>query len=554
MDKAQVVELVDRLRAEPGEADWFEFKESSVIPPEALGEYLSALSNAAALARKRFGYLVLGVHDTTHQVKGTRFDPQNEKVKKNQNLLFWTTRGLAPRVHLEVYEAAHPDGHVVVFEVGPATDEPVTFYGTAYIRVGSSKTALSEHPAKQRALWRLQTDWSAQACSTARLDDLDPAAIVKARSEFLQKHRRQEAEVATWDDATFLNKARLTIRGAVTHAALLLLGRSESASLLAPAVAKASWILKDERNQELDYEHFGPPFILSADKVLARVRNLTLRVLPDGTLFPQEIGQYEPWVIREAMHNAIAHQDYELSGRITLVEFPDRLIITNVGSFLPGSVDRVIEQDAPQEIYRNPFLAEAMVNLNMIDTQGGGIKRMYRTQIARFFPLPDYDLTNDERVSVTIPGSILDEHYTRLLMENTDLALWQVVALDRVQKRRPITKEVHRRLREAKLIEGRYPQAIIASAVARLTGQQVRHIRERGFDHQYYRDLILALLGEHGPADRAAVDALVIPKLPDSLTTQQKKTRVHNLLTSLARAGQIRNLGTRGQPRWSLVR
>lgn len=105
MDELQVIELVDRLRAEPNEAGWFEFKETKIIPPEALGEYLSALSNAAALVRQRYGYLVLGVHDKTHRVTGTRFDPQSERVKGNQNLLFWTARGLTPRVHLEVYEA-----------------------------------------------------------------------------------------------------------------------------------------------------------------------------------------------------------------------------------------------------------------------------------------------------------------------------------------------------------------------------------------------------------------------------------------------------------------
>jgi len=89
--------------------------------------------------------------------------------------------------------------------------------------------------------------------------------------------------------------------------------------------------------------------------LLKRVRNLTVRALPSGTLFPQEITQYDPWVIREAFHNSLAHQDYRRHGRITVVEFPDRVLVTNVGDFLPGSIKTVIEQDAPQAIYRNPF-------------------------------------------------------------------------------------------------------------------------------------------------------------------------------------------------------
>ena len=129
-----------------------------------------------------------------------------------------------------------------------------------------------------------------------------------------------------------------------------------------------------------DYEHFDPPFILNVDRVLARIRNLTIRQLPGGTLFPIEIPQYEPWVLREAIHNCIAHQDYILAGRVNLVEMPDRLMLTNVGSFLPGTVESVIRRDAPMEVYRNRALAQAMVNLNMIDTQGGGIKRMFLLQ------------------------------------------------------------------------------------------------------------------------------------------------------------------------------
>ena len=143
------------------------------------------------------------------------------------------------------------------------------------------------------------------------------------------------------------------MHGAITHSAIILLGLPESASLISPAVARISWILKDDKNQEKDYEHFDPPFILTVDHVLARIRNLNIRQLPTGTLFPVEIRQYDEWVLREALHNAIAHQDYCLAGKINLVEMPDRLVLSNRGSFLPGTVERVIQQDAPWEVYRN---------------------------------------------------------------------------------------------------------------------------------------------------------------------------------------------------------
>jgi ATP-dependent DNA helicase RecG len=555
MNTAELHALLDRLRAEPREAEWLEFK-TNRYEPQLLGEYLSALANSACLLGKPRGYLVFGIENGTHNVVGTTFDPAAE-AKGNQPLPHWLSLCLQPNVGFEIHTFDYQGKKVVLFEIHPAFDRPVKFHGTAYIRDGSSKTELWRYPEKERQIWQCRLDWSAQICERAQISDLDPAAIAKARREFKAKippDRLPNAalEVDSWDDTTFLNKAKLTTQGAVTHAALLLLGRDETTTLLAPAVARISWILKNDHNEEKDYEHFGPPFLLNVDKVLARIRNLTVRELPSGTLFPVEMAQYDPWVIREALHNCIAHQDYSLRGRINVVESPTSLILSNMGGFLPGSVETVIRQDAPLEIYRNPFLSEAMVNLNMIDTQGGGIKRMFQTQRRRFFPLPDYDLSNPERVAVEIPGRILDERYTRLLMANTDLDLGTIMLLDRVQKRQRITQEEHRRLKTSKLVEGRYPHLLVAAQVAAATGEKVKHIRDRGFDNRYYRDLILDLIGKHQPVSREEINELILDKLPEVLNEDQKMDKIHNLVSSLS-GKRIRNIGSRRTPQWVLT-
>lgn len=549
MNPQDLITLVDRLRALPTETEWLEFKRNHADPQE-IGEYLSALANEACLRSQPVGHLVFGIDDATHEVVGTSFDPYVSKAKGNQDLLPWLGALLQPNPGVNVHVVAHPGGRVVMLAVGPARDRPVLFSGKAYCRAGSSKTELARHPEKERSLWTRGNDWSADICTRAGLSDLDPDAIAKAREQFLVKHPAQAGELAGWDDLSFLNTARLLRQGEVTHAALLLLGRSEAATLLAPAVAKVSWILKDADNRELDYEHIGPPFLLAGDRLMKRLRNLTVRALPSGTLFPQEITQYDPWVLREALHNSIAHQDYRRHARITVVEFPDRVLFTNAGSFLPGSVRTVIEQDAPQLLYRNPFLADAMVELNLIDTQGGGIKRMFETQRRRSFPLPDYELETPGEVSVSISGRILDERYTRLMMEQPGLTLAQVMLLDRVQKGRRIEREAHQRLKLAGLVEGRYPNVIVAGAVAKATGESARHIRERGFNKKYYVDLILALVDEHGPVGRREVDELLLPKLPDRMSGEQKRRKVHNLLQELRRDGQIANQGSRAEPKW----
>jgi len=122
-------------------------------------------------------------------------------------------------------------------------------------------------------------------------------------------------------------------------------------------------------------------------------------------------------------------------------------IFTNAGSFIPGSVESVIEQDAPQKYYRNQFLITAMVNLNMIDTIGGGIKKMFLLQRNRFFPLPTYKLDNPDEVSVKIIGKVIDENYTKLLMENTDLDIKTIISLDKVQKKEKLDRKEYKKLK-----------------------------------------------------------------------------------------------------------
>lgn len=553
LNHADLHALLDRLRAEPRETEWLEFK-SNRYEPQDLGEYLSALANAACLMGKQRGYLVFGVKDGSHAVTGTSFDPLSEKAKGNQLLPLWLSLGLQPNVGFEIHPLDYHGKRVVLFEIHPAFDRPVKFYGKACIRDGTSKTELSKYPEKERRIWQQRSDWSAQVCVIARHEDLDPQAIEKARVEYRTKFPAKAVEVDGWDNKTFLNKVKVTISGGITNTALLLLGKPESSTLLNPAIARISWILKNERNEELDYQHFEPPFLLNVDRVLARIRNLTVRELPSGTLFPVELTQYDPWVIREALHNCIAHQDYILRGRINVVETPDTLILSNQGGFLPGNVETVIRQDAPSELYRNPFLAEAMVNLNLIDTQGGGIKRMFQAQRRRYFPLPDYDLSQPERVVVSIRGRILDERYTRLLMERSDLDLETIILLDKVQKRRQLMRDEHRQLKKKGLVEGRYPNLTVSGKIASITGEKARHIRDRGFNTRYYQDLLLELMREHQPVSREDIDRLLLDKLPEVLTDSQKLDKIHNLLSGLSsKQGKIRNTGSRRYSHWVLV-
>ncbi len=536
----------------PGENEVVEFKEAkNGYDFTKLGKYFSALSNEANLKRQSAAWLVFGVKDN-HQVVGSNFRSSRKDLDSlKEEIANKTTNRIT---FIEIHEVQHAHGRVVLFEI-PAAPKglPIAFDGHYYGRDGEALSPLNLEEIERIRAQATTEDWSAATVPSAGLDDLDAEALQVARKNFRNKFPDKAAEVDGWDDATFLNKAKLTIKGRITRTALLLLGKEEAEHLLSPAEAKIRWLLKDAQGNDRDYALFGMPLLLAVDKVYAKIRNLKYRYLLDGTLFPEETDQYEPYAIREALNNCIAHQDYTLAGRINVIERDERLTFTNLGSFVPGDVQRVVMEDAPEEHYRNRFLATAMFNLKMVDTAGGGIRKIFMFQKARFFPFPDYDIS-DRRVKLTLMGKVLDMDYARLLASNGDLTFQEVIALDKVQKRLPLNDQEEKMLKAKALIEGRKPNFFVAKAIAQKTGQKASYSKYKAFDKQYYLDLICKAIGEHGSLTRKDIDELLWSKLPDWMDEVKKKHRVTNLMTECRQQGKIVNEGSDTQPKWVILK
>ena len=568
MEQAALIALVDQLRAQGREASTVEFK-SNWEQANDIGEYLSALANVAVLERHDHAYLVWGVNDKTQAVTGTTFDPFTAKGEGNQSLIMWLTQKTSPRPDFDFYEVQHPQGRVMLLAIKVPRAAPLAFAGVRYIRIDSHKTKLSNHPEKELRIWDLlgqKSDWSGEIVAEATLADLDPEALDTARKRFTEyllkaepdttRHEKISTEVQSWDVVTLLNKARVTKAGRITRAALLLLGKDESAHFLAPVDAKLSWIFRDAQNATGPSHPYGIPFLLATDKIFRRIRNDVIEAMPDGTLFPVALQSYDSWVIREALHNCVAHQDYRLGGKVNVVEHPDKLVFTNLGQFIPPSVEWMIEHQSPPEHYRNQWLIDGMIRLRMIDQVGSGIRRMFQTQRDRFFPLPDFVFETTPqghpRVELTILGRVLDVKYTKLLMKRTDLDLRQVLLLDKVQKKCPLSAHDVRELKSLKLIEGRSPNFFVSAKVAEWTGEKASYIRNRGLDDGYYRELVSDYLKKYGQATRKDMNDLLLAKLPDVLDTTQKAHKVRNLLQAMRRDGLIHRTGPRAMAIWHL--
>ena len=546
-EKYQLLEeliTLARQRRDAGETEWLEFKTNigesrCSITYEGVGKYISGLSNSACLKYKPHGYLVLGVEDGTWNVVGTNLRIPTTKYG-NQDFELWLRKNCSPIIPFEIEEFEYEGKHVVIFEIQAASGEPVNFKGTAYVRVQSNLTQLKDFPDYVRKIYNSQKDWSSEIVKDATFDDLDPQAILKARELYAKKHESLREEMRSWDDVKFLNKAKITQKGKITNTAILLLGRSESESLISPAVARIRWIYKDSSGNERDFSIETCPFVIAVETVYKKIRNFKYRYMNPSllSLVPEELDTYDPFIIREALNNAIAHQDYGCHGMINVVEEEDRLIFSNLGSFIPNSIKSVLENDAPEENYRNKMLANAMVELGLVDTIGSGIRRMFNKQRERLFPMPDYDFS-DNRVKVTIIGKVIDIDYAMLLTKDKMLNLIEIEMLSRLQMHRPLSDDEISCLRKRKLVEGRKSSLYIAKSVAKATGQKAEYTRNRGFDDNYYKDLILKALDQHVTMSRPEIDTLLMTKLPEALTDKQKVSKIGNLLTSLRKANEI---------------
>lgn len=529
-----------------------EFKQASNdYSTDDIGKYFSALANEANLRGAERGWLVFGVNNKTRAVVGTDYRTQMDRL---QSLKQQIAADAEPRVTFrEIHELQHADGRVLLFEIPAAPlGMPIAWKGHYYARAGESLSPLGLDKLDEIRGQTLSQDWSAQVVPAATLADLDETAVAKARESFARKYANRIGlpEVMDWPLSTFLDRARLTQGGQITRTALLLLGKAEAAYLLSPHPAQMTWSLE---GSERAYEHFGLPFLLTTTALYQRIRNIQLRILPQNELVPVEVPKYDQKIVLEALHNCIAHQDYRRNGRVVVKEQPDRLVFENQGSFFEGKPDDYVAGHKTPHRYRNPFLVQAMVELNMIDTMGYGIRDMYLGQARRYFPMPDYDLSEPGEVKMTLYGGVVDIAYSRLLIQKTDLPLADVLALDRVQKKLPIPDVAATRLRKAGLIEGRKPNYFVSAEIAAATASKADYIRTRAFDDEHYAKLLTEYLKKYQRANRAEINQLLLDKLSDALTEEQKVKKIDNLLTKLRRAGRIHNAGSRGQPAWALA-
>lgn len=534
------------LRKYPQENARCEWKEFKNLKNSFCGdEKDDVISYVSAIANMEGGFLVIGVHDKTLEIVGTdtyNYDRQKAILRLTDRCANLSSEGL----DIIEYITSDTQRKVWVIRIPKHLPKrPVYAHDKAWQRIEDSLVELTLERLNAILDEPLFTgsDWSAEIVPNATIDDLDEVAIAKARVMFKKVHSRIPAEeVNAWSVPEFLSNAGVMIDGGITRAAIILLGKPVSVFKLRPAVVRVTWSLRDEHEDVIDYEHFTAPFILTVDQILAKVHNLTMREMPGGTMFPDVMQQYDDYSMREVLHNCIAHQDYTLQERINLVENPGFLYYANGGSFIPGTVQKALATHGPQRHYRNECLCNAMVNFNMIDIVGRGIRKIFNQQWERRFPMPDYEIDAAKKeVAVRLYGNAINEKYTKLLKEKKNLSLEDCILLDAVQKGHRLSESDAKNLLERGLVEGEYPDLTISLSIARQTKQLPEYTKVKGLERDKIKQMALQFIqnaGEDGAKKNSILDYLK-EVLPQRNSQEQNLRLLGNILSEMNTDGSV---------------
>lgn len=385
--------ILPGLLALPRECEWVEFKRNN-DDPTAIGEYISALANSAVLAGKECAWLIWGVEDGTHRVVGTTARPRERKVG-NEELENWLAHNLAPRTGFEFHDAVIDGQYLVGLRIESAAGSPVSFLGNEWIRVGSIKKKLKDHPAKERDLWRALERRPFETGSAAT--DLDGESVLgsldyPAYFELLRAPLPQSR-------ATILDRlaedrvvvARGPDRFDVTNLGALALARNldrfPTLKRKAVRVIRYSGVDRQEGDREqVGRKGYGAGF----EGLLEFVMGWTPmnEVLKDA--LRREVAMYPKRALRELLANALVHQDFAISGTGPMVEiFTDRIEVSNPGVPLIEP-NRFIDH-SPRS--RNEVLADLMRRLHICEERGSGFDKVVAA--VELFQLPPPDIRVD---------------------------------------------------------------------------------------------------------------------------------------------------------------
>jgi ATP-dependent DNA helicase RecG len=388
-----IIKFIDDLRKLPSETEWVEFKLNHQAP-EKIGEYISALANAASLHQRPEAFLVFGIENKTHAVKGTTFQPRTEKGKGNEDLEPWLQRNLKPNADFQIQELKHPDGRLVIFFIKPASNGPIKIFDKAWIRIGSSKKDLNAFPEKEAIIWERRISFEERIAKENASEDeilnlLNHDQYFRLTGATRPRDTQGIIEKFLQEDFLLKRKGRLHI----TNLGAILL--AQDITQFPKLKNKAIRIVTYKGINHLDAikDTTGTRgYAVGFGNIIAYIESQ----VPEPEVIKEALrvtkSTYPTNTIREFVANALVHQDFSVPGSSPFIEiFSDRIEISNPGRPLIDP-DRFIDNE-PRS--RNEKLTDTLRRMKICEKRGSGVDRAIREIELSQLPAPKIENKND---------------------------------------------------------------------------------------------------------------------------------------------------------------
>lgn len=393
--------LVNALIKEPTERQWLEFKHNN-DDPSMIGQNICALANGAALCEKDRAYMLWGIDDSTHEIIGTNVDLQNQKVG-NEELNNWLRQRLSRNADFEFHLVDMNGKSVVVLIIYKATNQPVMFEKTEYIRVGSYTKKLNDYPAIKTQLWdRIRGTRFEEQIALQDLELSEALRLLDYTIYFdmlgIPQPSNEEGVLHYLLEDCILKRQDDSLFGITNLGAILFAKRLSDFPRISRKALRIVQYKEKSRLDMLKEEIINKGYVVGFEGVVKYIEAL----IPTQELIHEALRErktaFPILAIREAVANALIHQDFSVTGTGPVVEiFDTRIEITNAGRPLVD-VKRIVD-NPPKS--RNEKLAELMRRLKICEELGTGWDKMVISCEIMQLPSPQIVLY-DESTRVTL--------------------------------------------------------------------------------------------------------------------------------------------------------
>jgi len=521
------------------EGERFEFKEAKQrYPFEKLAKYCCALANEDG------GRIILGVTDRRpRRVVGTQAFSQIEDIR----------RSLMEQIPLRiaVFEIPDPDGRVLVLEIPPRpVGVPIKYHGVYWARQADSLVPMGEANLR-RIFAEGGHDFSAEVCSEATRNDLDPSAVEEFRRRWIEKTKNDS--LATLSQEQLLRDAELWTDEGLTYACLILFGTHKALGRhLAQSEVIFEYRSSEAAGPAQQREEYREGFFAFYDDLWSTInlRN-DVQHYEEG-LFVFDIPTFAERSVREAVLNAVSHRNYQLAGSVLIRQYARRLVVESPGGFPPGiTPENILDRQSP----RNRRLADAFAKCGLVERSGQGMNLMFEQSISQGKALPELSGSDEHYVMLTLNGEVKDHRFVRCLekiAQETQVSFdtHDFLVLDLVHREALIPPLLHERL--GKLVDlgvverigrGRGTRYLLSRRFYSVIGARGTYTRKHGLDREENKAILLKHLRESGAAGCA------ISELQQVLTGRSRD-QIKRLLGEMRDDGLIRLAGQRRGSRW----